>query len=69
MYVDDQLVSEDNRIELGKGVNEIPSPSSGGLYIGGLPFIIRDNVDNAGMAGSVNGFVGTISDLAFIDDT
>jgi hypothetical protein len=68
LYVDDNLVCDSVGLDLGDRTLEIPAPSDGGLFIGGVPFIIRDSIEHTGSTGSVNGFVGTISDLAFIDD-
>ena len=50
------------------GSQDISAPTSGGLYIGGIPFHMKDFVEKSGSVSSINGFVGTISDLSFIDE-
>ena len=69
MWVDDKILTESDGISLPEfyqGQEE--SISGGGLFVGGLPFLFRDRVDKAGGAGSVNGLIGTISDIVFLDE-
>ena len=70
VYVDDKHINESGGIFLqeNNGNNEIPAPSNKGLYIGGIPYLLRDVVEKANLIGSVNGLVGTIGDVVFIDD-
>ena len=65
VYVDDELITT---TDLPRGSAGENNESSGGLFIGGIPFIMRDKVEKAGYAGSTNGLIGTIMDVAFIDD-
>jgi hypothetical protein len=46
----------------------VSAPESGGLHIGGLPSAMQFGAKNSGVAKTVQGFVGTIKDLVFIDD-
>ncbi len=64
IYVNDEMVKEINGLN-----NDLPpDTSNGGLFIGGLPYHIREKVERSGAAGSVNGLIGTVSDIAFMDD-
>ena len=67
VYVDDYLIttSELSRDEVG---HEDADHATGGLFIGGLPYLLRDKVEKAGNACSTNGLIGTVMDVAFIDD-
>lgn len=47
---------------------EITAPANGGLYLGGIPYLLREAVEKAAMVGSTNGFVGTLGDVVFIDE-
>ena len=67
VFMDDHLVSPQG-IFLNHDSDIIAAPTDGGLYIGGIPFHLRDLVEKAGSTGSINGFVGTVSDLSFIDE-
>lgn len=60
IFVDDEIVSKDMD-------SPFLSQENGGLYVGGLPYLLRDKVEKAEAAASVNGLVGTISDIIFID--
>ena len=66
-YIDDILV-EGGEISLHSNNREIKAPSQGGLFIGGVPSVIKADVLTSNMAASVENFVGTIQDFAFIDD-
>ena len=68
VYMDDRLVSPQGLFLNGDSDCTIAAPTDGGLYIGGIPFHLRDLVEKASSTGSINGFVGTISDLSFIDE-
>lgn len=65
IYVDDKLIST---TELPPGNLNEDSEASGGLYVGGLPYRMRERVEKGGYVGSINGLIGTIMDIAFIDD-
>ena len=65
-YIDDVLV-EGGEMRLSNS-REIKAPRQGGLFIGGVPSVIRADVLASNMAASVENFVGTIQDFAFIDD-
>lgn len=65
IYVDDKLI---NTTELPPGNLNEDSEASGGLYVGGLPYRMRERVEKGGYVGSINGLIGTIMDIAFIDD-
>ena len=67
VFIDDNLVSQEQGVHL-DGSQDISAPTSGGLYIGGIPFHMKDFVEKSGSVSSINGFVGTISDLSFIDE-
>ena len=66
VFMDDILVSPAQGVYLNH--QDISAPDNGGLYIGGIPFHLKDSVEKSGSVASVNGFVGTISDLSFIDE-
>ena len=68
VYVDDKMINDPGGI-FHQNSNEIPAPSNKGLYIGGIPYLLRDVVERADLIGSVNGLVGTLGDVVFIDDT
>jgi len=65
-YIDDILV-EGGEMRL-QSNREIKAPRQGGLFIGGVPSVIKADVLASSMAASVENFVGTIQDFAFIDD-
>ena len=65
VYVDDELITT---TELPRGDTGENDQSNGGLFIGGIPYLMRDKVEKGGHAGSTNGLIGTIMDIAFIDD-
>jgi hypothetical protein len=65
IYVDDKLIST---TEFPSGNLNEDSEASGGLYVGGLPYRMRERVEKGGYVGSINGLIGTIMDIAFIDD-
>ena len=66
-YIDDILV-EGGKMRLQSDNREIRAPTQGGLFIGGVPSVIKADVLTSSMAASVENFVGTIQDFAFIDD-
>ena len=66
VYIDDVQVDRGN-LRLANQ-REIKAPSHGGLFIGGVPSVIRSDVLTSNLAASVQNFVGTIQDFAFIDD-
>ena len=68
IYLNDQVICDPKGLYLGQSGNEIPAPSNNGLFIGGIPFLLKDVIERANQIGSVNGLVGTISDIVFIDD-
>lgn len=61
-------MTEEGTLNLGRSVAEIAGPSVGGLYLGGVPSLIEFAVKSGNMAKTVQGFVGTIKDLSFVDD-
>ena len=69
IFVDDQDVTGGG-LDLGYGRAEVVAAEHGGLFLGGLPADARREKERiAGVvASSLGGFVGTIKDLAFIDD-
>lgn len=67
VFIDDNLVSQEQGVHL-DDIQDISAPTNGGLYIGGIPFHLKDVVEKSGSVASINGFVGTISDLSFIDE-
>ena len=67
VFIDDERADEGG-ISVGKGAEDLAAPSHGGLFIGGLPNVILEEVVNSKMAASVVNLVGTIQDFAFIDD-
>lgn len=80
VYVNDQLVTHSSGLLILPSIssqhssNESPSnnvlgPLDGSLFVGGLPSIVKANVEAAAMAASTDGLVGTIKDMAFMDDT
>ena len=79
VYVDDQLVTHSSGILImpsisshssnGSPSNNVLGPLDGSLFVGGLPGIVKSNVEAAAMAASTDGLVGTIKDMAFMDDT
>ena len=68
IYVNDEVICNPKGLYLEQSGNEIPAPSNNGLFIGGIPFLLKDVIERANQIGSVNGLVGTISDIVFIDD-
>ena len=70
IFVDDKDVTGGG-LDLGYGRAEVlASAEHGGLFLGGLPGDVRrekERIDGV-VASSLGGFVGTIKDLAFIDD-
>ena len=48
--------------------NDILQPLDGSLYIGGLPIVLKSNVEASAMAASTDGLIGTIKDMTFMDD-
>jgi hypothetical protein len=68
IYVDDKLITDPNGLQLTDAMLEIPAPTSGGLFVGGIPDVMEESIKSLNMAGSVAGFAGTIKDVAFIDD-
>lgn len=64
IFVDDKLLSETS--DYSSNFNE--GQQHGGLFIGGLPYLLRDKIEKKRAAGSVNGLVGSVSDVIFIDD-
>ena len=66
--MDDKEITGEGALNLGRSVAEIPGPTSGGLYIGGVPSLIEFSVKSGNMAKTVQGFIGTIKDLSFVDD-
>ena len=67
VYIDDVRLDAGG-VRLAAGQGEIKAPSQGGLFIGGVPSVIKADVLNSNQAASVENFVGTIQDFAFIDD-
>lgn len=73
VYVDDQLVTHSSGDSFTPSLEESPSnnvldPLDGSLFVGGLPNIAKSSVEAAAMAASAEGLVGTIKDMAFMDD-
>ena len=68
VFVDDLQV-DGGDVFVSKELVEMRSPRHGGLFLGGVPSVIRSDVTNSEMAASVNSFIGTIQDFLFIDDT
>jgi hypothetical protein len=68
IYVDDKLITDANGLELPDNLIEIPAPSSGGLFVGGIPDVMEESIKKLKMANSVLGLAGTVKDVAFIDD-
>ena len=67
VFIDDVRIDDGGRA-LSRGAVDLAAPTHGGLFIGGLPNVILEEVTNAKMAASVVNLVGTIRDFAFIDD-
>ena len=67
VYIDDIRV-DDGSVRLVANQREIKAPSQGGLFIGGVPSVIKADVLSSNLAASAENFVGTIQDFAFIDD-
>jgi len=67
VYVDDIRVDQ-GQVKLDSNVVDIKAPASGGLFLGGAPNVISSDVISSKMAASVNNYVGSIQDFAFIDD-
>ena len=71
IFVDDTDVTVGG-LDLGYGRAEVLAPAAehGGLFLGGLPGDVRREKERTDgvVASSLGGFVGTIKDLAFIDD-
>lgn len=44
IYIDDQLVSDVRGLQLTDGMVEIPAPSVGGLFLGGIPEVMEDSI-------------------------
>ena len=55
-------------VVLAQGAVDMEAPPHGGLFLGGLPSVISQEVSNSRMATSVANLIGTIQDFAFIDD-
>ena len=76
VYVDDQLLTHSTGLALlpamatqsSHGSRGVFEPLDGSLFIGGLPQIIKADVEASLMTASVDGLVGTIKDMAFVDD-
>ena len=69
IFVDDEDVTGGG-LDLGYGRAEVLAAEHGGLFIGGLPGDVRlekERIEGV-VAASLTGFVGTVKDLAFIDD-
>lgn len=74
MLVDDVLVAQASRTADGKGYqgkdeDVVSAPTSGGLFIGGVPDNLRASVVSSMMTVSVAPFVGVIKDIAFTDES
>ena len=67
VFIDDVRTDDGGRA-LSRGAVDLAAPTHGGLFIGGMPNVILEEVTNAKMAASVVNLVGTIRDFAFIDD-
>ena len=68
VFVDD-LQEDRGDVLVSTEAVEMSSPRHGGLFLGGVPSVIRADVINSKMAASVNSLIGTIQDFLFIDDT
>ena len=81
VYVDDQLVTHSSGLKILPSLSSSPRqidddspennmlhPLGGSLYIGGLPTILKSNVEAAAMTASTEGLIGTIKDMTFMDD-
>ena len=67
VFIDD-VRTDEGGLTLSRGAMDLAAPTHGGLFIGGLPNVILDEVATSKMAASVVNLVGTIQDFAFIDD-
>ena len=54
--------------DFGRNVGDILSPAQGGLFIGGVPTLMRFAVKSAGMVETAKVFYGNIEGIAFLDD-
>ena len=80
VYVDDQLVTHSSGLKILPSFSSSPrsnkplfgndmlQPLDGSLYIGGLPTVLKSNVEASAMAASTDGLIGTIKDMTFMDD-
>jgi len=80
VYVDDQLVTHSSGLKILPSLSSSPRsdeqslrynmlhPLDGSLYIGGLPTVLKSNVEASAMAASTDGLIGTIKDMTFMDD-
>ena len=68
IYVDDILITDPAGVQLFDNMIQIPAPTSGGLFVGGIPDVMEESIKSWKMAKSLQGFNGTIKDVAFIDD-
>jgi len=67
VYMDDVRVDR-GEVVLSQAALDMNAPTNGGLFLGGLPSVISQEVSNSAMAASVEGFIGSIQDFAFIDE-
>ena len=79
VYIDDELVTHSSGLLITPSIssstshespsNNVLGPLDGSLFVGGVPSMVRSNVEAAAMSASTEGLVGTIKDMAFMDDT
>ena len=67
VFMDDVRVDR-GEVRLAAGAVDMPAPAHGGLFLGGLPAVIAEQVERSRMAATVTSLIGTIQDFAFIDD-
>ncbi len=67
--VDDKDVGPSEGLLLGRAAaGDLNAPTGGGLYLAGIPALVRFGVQKARMAKTTAGFRGNIRDVVFIND-
>jgi len=67
VYIDDVRVNKDEIVLSGSHLN-IEAPTQGGLYLGGIPTMLAEQALKLGMLDTIDNMVGTIRDVAFLDE-
>ena len=79
VYIDDELVTHSSgllklpsirsHLSSDKFRNDLDlDPIEGRLFVGGLPSIVKSSIEAAAMSASTSNLIGTIKDIAFMDD-